>query len=347
MITRLLAGLIVAFGASDYVSAAEGQVGAGAATFVVAAESSTEKTLEWDDADPTPDKSEQSAEDRGAAKPDDAKPAAAKSEKASEPSPTPSESAKTTEPSKPAQPVNEPKSAEGATPSSKPDAPKQADPLAKPRDAVSAAKENDDAKAVDAARAKPGDRAADAVTRPTAGRPAKGSLSVRTEQPVEPAVRPRPARGGRDGASSDFATTRTTDRGRGERVWVSPDDEPVATRRETYGASRRPAMRTAQAVRRPSALATAPMAEEVAARQSTPISGGILCGGGSKWRCNWIEREHDKFYKFTKGHGWTDQTMATDFCATERQMRVASANRIKSIQGGCCGFVIVQVTCKR
>ncbi|RXF74723.1 hypothetical protein [Hansschlegelia zhihuaiae] len=82
-------------------------------------------------------------------------------------------------------------------------------------------------------------------------------------------------------------------------------------------------------------------------RDSGPVAGGILCGGGSKWRCNWIEREHDKFYKFSPGHNWTDQTMATDFCATNKQMRVASATRIKSLPGGCCGFTVVQVTCRR
>lgn len=98
----------------------------------------------------------------------------------------------------------------------------------------------------------------------------------------------------------------------------------------------------------PETIDVAQRAPGAAARSSAgPISGGILCGGGSKWRCNLIEREHDKFYKFAKGHNWTDQTMATDFCATNRQMRVASATRIKSITGGCCGFTVVQVTCRR
>jgi hypothetical protein len=97
----------------------------------------------------------------------------------------------------------------------------------------------------------------------------------------------------------------------------------------------------------PETLDVAQRSSTAGSRYSGPISGGILCGGGSKWRCNLIEREHDKFYKFVKGHNWTDQTMATDFCATNRQMRVASATRIKSITGGCCGFTVVQVTCRR
>ena len=369
MISRVLAGLIVAFAASvNVAAAAENVVGTVASSEKtrVAIDTVDEKRLEWDDADPTPDKPKPSSTRRdAAAKADDAKSPAAAREKPTDAATEPGDSRKAAEPAQTARKTTP--AEEAAAP--RPDTAESSDTLkssapavaAKPEAAAPAGKDAEPAKAggaTDVSGAKSATRASGAVKAPATDRSTKGSSPAAMERQAEPALRARSARRDRDGVSADFATTRTTDRGRAadrgravrgpaERVWVSPEDEPVVTRSEAYGGSRGPAMRVAQAPRRPFALGATPIAEEVAARRSTPISGGILCGGGSKWRCNWIEREHDKFYKFTKGHGWTDQTMATDFCATERQMRVASATRIKSIQGGCCGFVVVQVTCKR
>ncbi|WP_155904978.1 hypothetical protein [Methylopila sp. M107] len=169
-----------------------------------------------------------------------------------------------------------------------------------------------------------------------ASRAPRGATSTPAgvREPVRPASSPRPV--GRV-AEERRPEPAARSRAGAEASGVGP------ARTAVDGA--RPRSAIAPAVRRaPEPVESRTM---MAAAQSTPISGGILCGGGSKWRCNWLEKEHDKFYKFTKGHNWTDQTMATDFCASEKQMRVASATRIKSVTAGCCGFVVVQVTCKR
>lgn len=80
--------------------------------------------------------------------------------------------------------------------------------------------------------------------------------------------------------------------------------------------------------------------------KSTAISGGVLCGAPAKWRCERLAPGYNKFYKFVKDHNWTDQNMAIDYCATEKSMRAASSARTASVEAGCCGAVVVQVTCK-
>lgn len=318
MITRLLAGLLVTCAVSINVAVAEEERSAkpaDGAPVVTLAENSEGKRIEWDDVDATPDD---------------------KAPKA--------------------------KSAESprATSDDAPSSPKQRDTVASEKPAEKTVTPKAPAASAKAAEgssdAQPKETAADAspVMRAPGETAGAGSTTVTTSETatVKPVRAPSNGRSAR--VSTSVAASRESAR---ERMSVSETRvkasrattaDRLARPRERAVPYRRPAaIRTAQAVQRPAAIETGPGATEVAVRQATPIAGGILCGGPAKWRCNWIEREHDKFYKFTKGHNWTDQTMATDYCATEKQMRVGSTTRIKSLSGGCCGYTIVQVTCRR
>lgn len=329
----ILATLALTFGAA---AAEEGAGSAGGASPVPAHVEGDEGS---DGSRASAGQSEKSAEDQRSAESD--KPA----ESAAKPS-----SARESEATKPAE-----KSAESAKPADGAASARSAETAAaKPSEATEQKTSESDRK-LDSAVAPSGADTAKSAQKGMAERETKSESAKDAKADPNPNLRAKPAAKPQDASVVDRAPAvqrvkeTSEQRPRATPVRATAAIQAAGSPRPRATATARPASprgaRTA-APDRVREAETVDVAQRIT-RDSGPITGGILCGGGSKWRCNMIEREHDKFYKFTPGHNWTDQTMATDFCATNKQMRVASATRIKSLAGGCCGFTVVQVTCRR